>query len=128
MLSDYILLKTAHVTCVALSYLGFFVRGIWMLQASPLLRHRWVRIVPHVVDTVLLASAVALAMLLRQYPFLQPWLTAKVTGLVIYIALGVLALREGRTRKLRVACWISAQAVFLYIVAVALTRNPLPGL
>jgi uncharacterized membrane protein SirB2 len=126
MLSDYFLLKYAHVTCVVLSYLGFLLRGVWMIRASPLLQQRWVSIVPHVVDTLLLASAVALAALLRQYPFVQPWLTAKVIALVAYIVLGVFALRRGRTRRVRIAAWIAAQAVFFYIVAVAVTRSPLP--
>jgi uncharacterized membrane protein SirB2 len=123
---DYVLLKTTHVACVVLSYLGFFVRGVWMLRGSRLLQSRWTRVVPHVVDTLLLASAISLAMLLRQYPLAQPWLTAKVAGLALYIVLGVYALRRGRTRNARIAAWIAAQAVFLYIVAVALTRNPIP--
>jgi uncharacterized membrane protein SirB2 len=126
MLYDYAFLKSTHVTCVVLSYLGFFVRGVWMLRASPLLQNRWVRIVPHLVDTLLLASAIALAFLLRQNPLVQPWLAAKVLALVAYVVLGMIALRRGRSRKTRVAAWIAAQAVFFYIVAVALTRHPLP--
>ena len=126
MLSDYLLLKNTHVTCVVLSYLGFFVRGIWMMRASPLLERRWVRIVPHVVDTLLLASAIALAVLLRQNPLVQPWLAAKIIALVAYIVLGVFALRRGRTRAARMGFWVAAQAVFFYIVAVALTRDPTP--
>jgi len=125
-LSDYLLLKNTHVTCVVLSYLGFFVRGIWMMRASPLLERRWVRIVPHVVDTLLLASAIALAVLLRQNPLVQSWLAAKIIALVAYIVLGVFALRRGRTRAARIGLWVAAQAVFFYIVAVALTRDPTP--
>jgi uncharacterized membrane protein SirB2 len=125
-LSDYFLLKNTHVTCVVLSYLGFFVRGIWMMRASPLLERRWVRIVPHVVDTLLLASAIALAVLLRQNPLVQSWLAAKIIALVAYIVLGVFALRRGRTRADRMGFWVAAQAVFFYIVAVALTRDPTP--
>ncbi len=84
------------------------------------------RIVPHVIDTILLASAIALAVMLRQYPLVHGWLTAKVFGLLFYIGLGMVALRRGKTRGTRIAAWFSAQAVFFYIVAVALTRNPLP--
>ncbi len=73
----------------------------------------------------LLAAAIALAVMLRQYPFVQGWLTAKVLALAVYIVLGMLALRPGRPKPARVACWIAAQAVFLYMVAVAFTRNPL---
>ena len=123
---EYILLKGAHVACVALSYLGFLLRGIWMIRGSPLLERRLVRIVPHVVDTLLLTSAVGLAVVLRVNPLVQPWLAAKIVALVVYIVLGTIALRRGRTRGARIAAWLAAQAVFLYIVMVALTRSPAP--
>jgi uncharacterized membrane protein SirB2 len=121
---DYLLLKLTHVTCVVLSYAGFVLRGIWMIRDSRMLERRWVRVLPHVVDTVLLASAIALAVVLKQYPFVEPWLTAKLVALLFYIGLGMVALRFGTTRSIRTGAWITAQAVFLYIVAVALTRNP----
>lgn len=122
---DYLLLKLTHVACVALSYAGFVLRGIWMIRASRMLERRWVRVLPHVVDTVLLASAIALAVMLKQYPLAEPWLTAKVVGLVLYIVLGMVALRQGATPRIRTGAWVAAQAVFLYIVAVALTRSVL---
>ncbi|UCF75540.1 MAG: SirB2 family protein [Betaproteobacteria bacterium] len=121
---DYTVIKYLHVSCAALSYAGFFTRGVLMFRAAPLLEARWVRVVPHVVDTVLLASAIALAAMSRQYPLLEPWLTAKLVALVVYIGLGMMALRRGRTRRGRVVAWIVAQFVFIYIVAVALTRSP----
>ena len=120
---EYIALKQIHVACVVLSWAGFFVRGVWMIRESPLLRRRWVRVAPHVVDTILLASAIALAVLLRQYPFVHGWLTAKVVGLALYIALGTVALRFGATRRIRVAAWLLAQVVLAYVVMVAVTRN-----
>jgi uncharacterized membrane protein SirB2 len=123
---EYTALKLTHVGCVAISYTLFFMRGVWMMRGSGLLQARWVRVVPHAVDTVLLASAVALAMAIHQYPLANGWLTAKVTGLLLYIALGTIALKRGRTPRVRVAAWLAAQAVFVYIVAVALTRRPLP--
>ena len=125
---DYVTLKTVHIACVIASYSLFAVRGVWMIRDSTQLQRRWVKVVPHVIDTALLASAIALAVMMRQYPFISGWLTAKVIGLVIYIGLGMVALRYGKTRQTRIAAWIAAQVVFVYIVAVALTRNPLPGL
>ena len=122
---EYIALKSLHVGSVATSYALFFLRGIWMMQGSSLLEQRWVKIVPHLVDTVLLASAIAMAVRIAQYPFQTDWLTAKVLALFVYIGLGTLALKRGRTRGARVTAWLAAQAVFAYIVAVALTRNPL---
>lgn len=126
---DYVLLKITHVSCAAISYALFVVRGVWMIRNPALLQRRWVKIVPHAVDTVLLASAVALAIAIHQYPLANGWLTAKVAGLLVYIGLGMVALRHGKTRRVRISAWVAAQVVFLYIVAVAFTRNawPLPG-
>jgi len=97
-----------------------------MLHASPRLNQRWVRVVPHVVDTFLLASAIAMVVMSGQYPFVAGWLTAKVVALIVYIGLGMLALRRARTRGVRLAAWVAAQAGVIYIVAVALTRQALP--
>lgn len=121
----YIALKHLHVTFVALSGLLFLVRGIWMLRASPRLQQRWVRIVPHLVDTLLLASAIGLAVWSHQYPGQMPWLTAKVVALVAYIVLGTIALKRGRSQGVRTAAFFGALASFAYIVAVAVTKNPL---
>jgi uncharacterized membrane protein SirB2 len=97
-----------------------------MMRDSPLSGYRWVRVAPHVVDTALLASAIAMAVMARQYPFVAGWLTAKLLALAGYIGLGMIALKRGKTRRVRVIAWIGAQALFFYIVAVAVTRNPLP--
>jgi uncharacterized membrane protein SirB2 len=123
---DFSALKTLHVACVVLSYSLFFLRGVWMIRDAPMLGRRWVRVVPHAVDTVLLASAIAMTVLIGQYPFVAGWLTAKVMALVAYIGLGMIALRRGRTRHQRIAAWIAAQAVFLYVVLVALSKNAWP--
>ena len=123
---NYPLLKMVHVACVAASYSLFLLRGIWMIRGPALPKQHWVRIVPHLVDTVLLGSAIALAIAIGQYPLTDDWLSAKVAGLLLYIVLGSIALKRGRTRRIRVASWIAAQSVFFYIVAVAMTRRPLP--
>lgn len=119
----YAALKHLHVTCVALSAAGFALRGLWMLQDSPRLKARWVRIAPHVVDAVLLGSAVGLAVWSGQYPLQQGWLTAKVAGLFAYIGLGTVALKRGRSRRVRAAAWCAALATLGYIVSVALLRD-----
>lgn len=122
----YLILRNLHVGAVAVSFGLFVLRGLWMLGAPHRLGARWVRIVPHVVDTVLLVSAIALAVQTFQYPLAQSWLTAKVLGLMVYILLGMVALRHGRTRSQRALAWISALTIFAYIVMVALTREPFP--
>jgi uncharacterized membrane protein SirB2 len=120
------LLKYIHVTSVALSYSLFFVRGIWMLRDSPLLQHRWIRIAPHTVDTVLLASAIALAWQLGYSPLTHAWLAAKIIALLLYILIGTIALKRGKTKRTRLIAWLTAQAIFIYIVYVAMTHDPAP--
>jgi uncharacterized membrane protein SirB2 len=123
---DYDLLKHLHVTTVVITFGLFVTRGIWMLTDSPRLQARWVKILPHLNDTILLASGIGLAVLLGQYPFVNGWLTAKLIALLAYIGLGAIALKRGKTRSIRVTAFIMALAVFAYLVAVALTHNPLP--
>ena len=123
---SYMVLKYTHVTAVIASFALFFLRGLWMMAAPGNLATRWVQVVPHVIDTVLLVSAVALAAMTGQYPFVQPWLTAKVLALPVYILLGSVALRYGRSRRVRIVAWILALLVFGYMVAVARARVPFP--
>ena len=118
-------MKYVHVSCVILSGCGFVLRGVWMLADSPLLRQRWVRVFPHVVDTALLASAIALAIISSQHPLAQSWLTAKVIGLIAYILCGAIALKRGKTKTVRAVFFVVALLIFAYIVLVALNRSPL---
>ena len=120
----YLLAKYLHVGCVVLSLAGFAARGGLMIAESPLLNARWVKVVPHLVDTLLLASAAWLSWTLGQYPFVHGWLTAKVIGLVLYIGFGMVALRRGRTKQIRAVFFILALLSAAYVVGVALTRNP----
>lgn len=123
---SYLLLKTVHISCVASSYILFFLHGIWSLNGSAIMHQRWVKIVPHVVDTLLIVSAITLAISIHQYPFTDAWLTAKVIALLLYIGLGFVALKYGRGKTVRLSAWIMAQLVFTYIVLVAISHNPWP--
>lgn len=121
----YLAVKYVHVTTVILSLTGFFLRGVWMMRDSPLLHARWVRVLPHINDTLLLIAALSLATMSGSYPFVAAWITAKVFGVLAYIILGALALRDASTRRMRITCWLVSMAVFGWIVSVALTRNPM---
>lgn len=125
---SYAVLKLIHVGSVIVSYVLFFLRGVWLMQDAENLRQRWVKILPHIVDTVLLTSAIALAMTIQQNPLDNSWLTAKIAGLLLYIGLGMIAMRFGKTRRTKIIAWIAAQCVFIYIVLVALTKSPVLGL
>lgn len=120
----YLAIKNLHVACVVLSVSGFFLRGILMLHGSPVLQQRWLKIFPHINDTILLAAALTLAVMAGWYPFVDAWITAKVFGLIAYIILGSLALQSGRAKSGRLASWLAALAMFGYIVSVALLHDP----
>lgn len=124
----YSFIKSLHLTTIAITLMLFVLRGAWMIADSPRLQARWVRIVPHVNDTLLLTSGIVLTVLIQQYPLVHGWLTAKFFALVVYIVLGTYALKRGKTRRQRIVAWNLALLMFAYIVAVALTHNPFPFL
>lgn len=121
---SYLLLKHAHITLAALSGALFLLRGAWMLAGSPLLARRWVRTAPHMIDSLLLASALWLAFWSQQSPASSPWLAAKIAALVAYILLGSVALKYGKTLLQRAVAFGGAVLCFGYIVMTAITKNP----
>jgi len=124
----YLALKNLHLATLTITLALFLLRGAWMMADSPRLQARWVRIVPHVNDTLLLVSGIALGVLIQQYPLVDGWLTAKLFALIAYIVLGTFALKRGKTKPQRVTAWFAALLVFGYMVAVALAHDPLPFL
>ena len=121
---DYATLKLLHQSAVALSALGFVLRGIASLNGAAWTQGRLAKSLPHVVDTVLLLSAVTLAIMLRLKPAHAPWLLAKIMGLLVYIALGMVALRPRLAWKVRVTAWVMALIVLAWIATVAISKNP----
>ena len=121
---EYSTLKLVHESAVAISIAGFAARGIGMLAGATWVRTRGAKTLPHVVDTVLIVSAVALAWMLGLSPASTPWIAAKIAGLLAYIALGMVALRFGRTRGIRAAAFVAALVTFAWIVSVAITKDP----
>lgn len=120
----YAALKVVHVGAVVLSGAGFVLRYV-LSVTRPRPAGAWVRVAPHVVDTVLLASALALAWVGGFHPFQVPWLEAKLYGLVLYILIGTTALKRGRTPQVRAVAFALALLTYGCIVSVALTKNPL---
>src|SRR5690554_1964611 len=107
----YLALKHLHITFALLAFLSFFIRGIWMWHSSPLLQKRFVKILPHIIDTLLLISALILVAHLRLTPGANPWLLAKIIALVLYIGLGVVALKHAQA-EVRKLAWVAALLVF----------------
>lgn len=118
-------IRTVHIWAVTASGLLFAVRG----GASTLFGAGWpkalpVRLLSWTIDSVLLMAALMLMTVVRQYPFVDTWLTAKVLLLVVYIAVGMLAFREARPRRVRIGFWIAALLIFGFMVTVARAHDP----
>ena len=124
MIEFYPQIKFAHVLCVILSGSLFALRGLMMLSGSRFTNHAALRYLSYAIDTTLLTAALMLVTILHQYPFVQAWLTVKVLLLVVYIVLGVFALRRGRTRQVRAICYFAALLVYASIIGVALAHDP----
>lgn len=120
----YMTLKTIHVVFATLTFAGFLLRGVWMLRTSSLLQRRLTRIAPHVIDTLFLASGIALIVELDMAIMKNGWMIAKLLGLIAYIVLGSLALRHGRSPTQQRLALFGAILAFIYIVGVALNKTP----
>ena len=117
--------KILHFACISTSFALFCLRGYWMGIGSAMLDKRlFSRWLPDAVDSLLLASGITLVWLTQQYPGEQRWLTVKLLALVLYIVLGSIAIRRGKTRRVRLMAWVAAALVFVYIVGVAIAHHP----
>jgi uncharacterized membrane protein SirB2 len=119
----YMALKHTHLLLVAISLALLTLRFVLSLKGSGLLQHKFLKVAPHVVDTFLLLSAVGLMVTIQQYPFVNPWLTEKLIGVLAYIALGVMAFK-GRTTTLKVFAFVGALGWMVLVVKVAITKTP----
>ena len=122
-MSSYIILKFIHIITALISITVFIIRYRWTIQSSPMLQKQWVKIAPHINDTFLLISAIALAMVTAQYPLSATWLNAKIVALLLYISLGTIALKRGKTKQIQIIGGMLAILTFAYIVMVAISKN-----
>ena len=127
MAEHYLLIKHWHMTAAYLSLAFFILRAFWSVREVPVLQARWVKVIPHIIDTTLLTLGVLLAIILNFWP-LPGWLSAKIVALVIYILLGTIAIKRGRTPRIRAGFAIAALGVFAYILGAAVKHSPLSWL
>lgn len=125
---SYADIRLLHISCASISICLFLLRGVLQFSGIDWRRWRWLRVAPHVNDTVLLGAAIALSLYSHQYPVAQGWLTAKVLALLLYIGLGSMAFRRGRPRAQQMAAFVAALVTVGYIVAVAIHRSAMAGL
>ena len=120
-----LLLKEFHVALAYVTVAGFVVRGLLSLADSPLRNQTWMRVAPHVIDTLLLVFGIALAVSMSLSPLANDWLMAKIVGLLAYIGFGVMAMRA-RRRPLKIVGFVAAIASVGYIFAVAYSKRVMP--
>ena len=125
LLSFFPQILALHITTVALSGSLFAVRGgLGLAGLDGITRHWSLRYFSYCNDSVLLAAGLGLAFIIHQYPLLNAWLTVKLVLLVVYIALGMLALRPARSPRQRAMAYGCALATYGFIISVAVTQNP----
>ena len=117
------LIKQTHITCALATGMLFIVRGFWMIVGSKKLDRPVVRIAPHVIDTVLLVSAVVMLFGYQLNPLQHPWILAKLVAVLLYIACGMIAFRFGKTRLQKIVFWLAAMLVLASIYGFAFTKR-----
>ena len=121
----YLQLRSVHIGLAVVSVAIFTLRGLLMLAGSPRVQSPWLSYTSYGVDTLLLTAALMLTSIIHQYPFQTPWLTMKVVLLVLYVVLGSIALKRGRTRGIRVTAFVAALLTVAMLFTVARAHHPL---
>jgi uncharacterized membrane protein SirB2 len=119
----YIAIKHIHLTAVAVSFLFFTFRYLLRLTNSHLLQKKWMKITPHIVDTLLLASAIVLMFVIGQYPLVNAWLTAKLVCVVGYILMGVACLKISNRKSVITGAYLIALAFIACAGKIAVTKQ-----
>ena len=127
-MNTYFILKQAHIGFAYLTILSFSVRGVMMWLKPAWLKFKPVRILPHIIDTCLLGCAIAMLIIAQLNPLDTPWLMAKIIALLFYIVLGTIALKRGKTPKIRGVAFVLSLVCVLYIFWVAKTKLVWPFL
>ncbi|WP_280547040.1 SirB2 family protein [Halomonas sp. 11-S5] len=127
-MEHYVLIKQLHVTAASLSILFFMLRAWWSVREIPLLQRRWVKVLPHLIDSTLLALGVTLMVMLSLWPHQHPWLAAKLIALLAYIGLGTVAIKRGRTPRARAITALAAVLTFAYMLGAAIRHSALSWL
>jgi uncharacterized membrane protein SirB2 len=119
----YTLVKHLHLTAIGLSVLLFLLRFVLLSMQSPMLQKKWLKILPHIVDTVLIVSAVTLMILIQQYPFVDAWVTEKLLALLMYIFMVTLALKLAKTKSMRFIGLIGAISWIAFAGIAAVSKQ-----
>jgi len=122
----YMIVKHSHLTLMLLSVSFLIIRVLASTQNAQWLQQKWAKIAPHIIDTLLLISAIILMTLISQYPIVDHWVSAKVVALIAYIGLGTLAFKGNKSALTKIFFLLLALTVIGYMIAVAVTKHALP--
>lgn len=117
--------KAVHVFCAYATGIGFALRGLLSIRQSELLGNRLIKTAPHVIDSLLLGSALVMVISWSWSPLEHTWLMAKIVVLLIYIGFGFAMLRYGTTPARRLLGFVGGLVSYAYIVSVAHSKNAL---
>ena len=123
----YPTLKWVHIMAVSLSGALFFVRGAGVQFGATFAMAAPVRYASYLIDTILLAAALALVFVLRDFVLASSWLWVKVILLPVYIVLGSFALKRASSKPMQLLFFAAALTVFIFIYRVARHHDPLGG-
>jgi uncharacterized membrane protein SirB2 len=124
----YLIIKNIHMVFATLTIIGFLLRGYWRISGSSFYKSRAMKVLPHTVDALFLATGVWLIVMLNLNPMQHPWLLAKFVALFAYVGLGMIAFRFGRSPEIRLIAFVGAVASFAFVVGAAMAKSPLSWL
>jgi len=120
-----LVVKYVHIVAVSVTFALFFVRGLWVLRSYPSPQEAWVRYLPHLVDTVLVVSALVFLWDARNLGWPGQWFTVKLALIAVYAILAIAVLKFARRLGIKVITWIAALLVFLFVTTIAVLHHPL---
>ena len=124
----YLIIKNIHMAFATLTIIGFLLRGYWRISGSSFYKSRAMKVLPHTVDALFLATGVWLIVMLNLNPMQHPWLLAKFVALFAYVGLGMIAFRFGRSQEIMLSAFVGAVASFTFVVGAAMAKSPLSWL
>ena len=119
----YLIIKHLHMTVALISIVGFIIRGPLAINQHPIMNKKWLKIAPHVNDTILLAAAIYLAATLHIHPFNSPFILAKVIALIVYIVLGAMVIKRRGSKAMQWTNYLLAILCFGYILGIAFSKD-----
>ena len=119
------MLKHLHMTIAVLSITLFTLRFVWTLTGSALLDKKLIKISPHVIDTLLLALGVVMAVKLAINPMEQLWLAEKLLAVIAYIFTGYYTLKLARNRMMQFIGYLGAMGWVMLVFRLAMTKETL---